>query len=76
MIPSGYTEFDFGTDFRQKWQISILCYSLKMGMNYQIKHFEGPILDLHGFFSSFRHNPFFLNVSNLKSGAFKIFVKK
>ena len=49
IIPSGYIKCDFGADFSKKLQISVLRYSLKKGMNYHIKHFEGPILALRGF---------------------------
>ena len=76
IILPGYIKCDFGADFSQKLQISILCYSLKKGMNYHIKHFEGPILALQGFFSSFGHNPSLYDVPKPKSGIFPIFVKK
>ena len=49
IIFSGYIKCDFGADFSEKRQNSILCYSLKKAMNYHIKHFEGPILALRGF---------------------------
>ena len=67
---------DFWADFSEKLQISILCYSLKKGRNYHVKHFEGPILALQGLFSSFGHNPSLYDAPKPKSGIFPIFVKK
>ena len=67
---------DFGADFNQKLLISILCYSIKNGMNHLVKHFEGQILALHGLFSSFELNPSLYDVTKPKSGIFPIFVKK
>ena len=64
IILSGYIKCDFGADFSEKLQISILCYSLKKGRNYHVKHFEGPILASQGFFSSFGHNPSLYDVPN------------
>ena len=72
----GYIKCNFGADFSQKLQIPILCLSLKMAMKYQIKHFEGSILALWGFFSSFGHNPSLYDVQKPMSGIFPIFVKK
>ena len=65
----------FWADFRQILQIPILCFSLKMVMNYRIKHFEGPILALKGFFSNFGHNPTLYDVPEPMSGIFPILVK-
>ena len=75
-ILPGYIKCDFGSDFSQKWLISRLCYSLKSGMNYHIKHFEVLILALQGFFSSFGHNPSLYDVPKPNSGIYSIFVKK
>ena len=49
MLPD-YIKCDFGADFNQKLQISILLLLLKIGMKYNIKHFVGPILALQCFF--------------------------
>ena len=76
VLVSGYKKCDFGADFSEKLQISMLCYSLKKGMNYHVKHFEGPILALQGFFSSFGHNPSLYDAPKPKSGIFPVFVKK
>ena len=76
IIPPGNIKCDYGADFSQKWQIPILCFSLKMVMKYHIKYFEGPILALKGFFSSFGHNPSLYDVPEPMSGIFPIFVKK
>ena len=46
-----------------------------MAMNYHIKHFEGPILALKGFFSNFGHNPSLYDIPEPMSGIFPIFVK-
>ena len=66
----------FWIDLSQKLQISIVCFSYKTVMKYHIKHFEGPILDLKGFFSSFGHNPSLYDVPEPMFGIFSIFVKK
>ena len=70
----GYIKCDFGADFRLKLQILIFGYSLKNSMNYYIKPFEGPILALQGFFTSFGH--LYKMFQKTKSGIFPIFVKK
>ena len=49
MLPD-YIKCDFGADFNQKLQISILLLLLKIGMKYNIKYFVGPILALQCFF--------------------------
>ena len=77
MLPDvpDYIKCDFGADFNQKLQISILLLLLKIGMKYNMKNFEGPILALQGFFKSFGHNPSLYDVPKPKTCIFPIFVK-
>ena len=63
-------------DFNQKLPIPILCFALKLVMMYHIKHFEGPVLVLWGFYSCFGHNPSLHDVPKPMSVIFPIFVKK
>ena len=44
-------------------------------MKYHIKYFEGPILALQDFFSSFGHKTSLYGDEKPKSGIFHIFVK-
>ena len=75
IILSDYIKCDFGADFNQKLQISILLLLLKIGMKYNIKKIEGPILALQGFYKSFGHNPSLYDVPKPKTCIFPIFVK-
>ena len=75
IILPDYRKCDFWADFNQKLQISILLLLLKIGMKYNIKKIEGPILALQGFYKSFRHNPSLYDVPKTKTCIFPIFVK-
>ena len=67
IILPDYIKCDFGADFNQKLQISILLLLLKIGMKYNIKNVECPILALQGFFSSLGHNSSLYDVPKPKS---------
>ena len=74
MTPPGYIKSDFGADFSQKWQIPILCYCLKVGIKYHIKHFEDSIMALQGFSQVLDIIHLYVMFQNPKPGISVIFV--